>query len=55
MLLERILRHRILEMLQRHNAFEAKVERGSLKGGNRDRVIEHIVQPTQPSRLRRDD
>src|ERR1035438_7469882 len=36
-------------MLQRHGAFEAELGRGPLKSGNRDGVIERIVQPAQLS------
>ncbi len=41
-------------MLQRHGAFEAELGRGPLKSGNRDGVIERIVQPAQLSGSRRD-
>jgi hypothetical protein len=42
-------------MFQRHSAFKAKLRRGSFESGNRDGVIEGIVQPSQMGGLRGDD
>src|SRR5437868_2871493 len=51
-LLQRVFRDRTFKMFESHNTFETELARGSLKGSDRNGVVERVVEPTQTGRLR---
>ena len=52
--LEHVVGSRGLDVLERHRAVESQLRCLGIKAGDRDRVVEHIVQPAQFQRLRPD-